>query len=55
MWLYVDGLLMTRSNEKFVSYLKEDMKKEFEMTDIGISTYFLEIEFMRTSKGIIIH
>lgn len=31
------------------------MKKEFEMTGMGISTYFLEIEFMRTSKGIMMH
>jgi len=53
--LYVDDLLITRSNEKLIHEFKKDMKKEFEMTDLGLLTYFLGIQFMRTSRQIIMH
>ena len=36
--VYVDDLLMTRDNESYISSIKKDLKKIFEMIDMGIST-----------------
>ena len=44
MSLYVDDLLVTGSNVKLVEEFKEDMRKAFEMTNLGIMTYFLGME-----------
>ncbi|GAU31071.1 hypothetical protein TSUD_322080 [Trifolium subterraneum] len=53
MCLYVDDLLITGSNDKYISEFKSDLKREFEMTDLGHMTYFLGIEFLRTDQGIL--
>ncbi|CAJ2633078.1 unnamed protein product [Trifolium pratense] len=53
--LYVDDLLITGSNESYISELKGDLKEEFEMTDLGLMTYFLGIEFLRNEQGILMH
>ncbi|GAU26253.1 hypothetical protein TSUD_224440 [Trifolium subterraneum] len=53
--LYVDDLLITGSNEAHIREFKVDMMREFEMTDLGHISYFLGIEFQRTSKGLILH
>ncbi|GAU49301.1 hypothetical protein TSUD_367130 [Trifolium subterraneum] len=55
MCLYVDDLLITGSNDNYISEFKSDLKKEFEMTDLGHMTYFLGIEFLRTGQGILMH
>ncbi|GAU45883.1 hypothetical protein TSUD_401080, partial [Trifolium subterraneum] len=55
MCLYVDDLLITCSNDKYISEFKSDLKREFEMTDLGYMTYFLGIEFHRTDQGILMH
>jgi hypothetical protein len=34
---------------------KSVMKSEFEMTDLGKLVYFLDMEILRTSKGLILH
>ncbi|GAU40628.1 hypothetical protein TSUD_190050 [Trifolium subterraneum] len=52
MCLYVDDLLITGSND---SEFKSDLKREFEMTDLGHMTYFLGIDFLRTDQGILMH
>ena len=38
-----------------VGRFKELMKNKFEMTDLGILTYFLGLEFLYTDKGILMH
>ncbi|XP_045810820.1 uncharacterized mitochondrial protein AtMg00810-like [Trifolium pratense] len=53
--LYVDDLLITGSNESYISEFKGDLKEEFEMTDLGLMTYFLGIEFLRNEQGILMH
>ncbi|GAU15418.1 hypothetical protein TSUD_44550 [Trifolium subterraneum] len=53
--LYVDDLLITGSNEAHIREFKVDMMREFEMTDLGHISYFLGIEFQRTSEGLILH
>ncbi|CAJ2677087.1 unnamed protein product [Trifolium pratense] len=53
--LYVDDLLITGSNESYIREFKGDLKEEFEMTDLGLMTYFLGIEFLRNEQGILMH
>ncbi|GAU30980.1 hypothetical protein TSUD_104940 [Trifolium subterraneum] len=53
--LYVDDLLITGSDEAHIREFKVDMMREFEMTDLGHISYFLGIEFQRTSEGLILH
>lgn len=53
--LYVDDLLVTGNNSKDIDEFKKKMMAEFQMTDLGILTYFLGMEFKATSKGIILH
>ena len=45
MCLYVDDLLITGSNQIHIEKFKSSLKLEFEMTDLGILSYFLGIEF----------
>ena len=53
--LYVDDLVITGSNTREIKNLKTQLGSEFEMTDLGELSYFLGIEFMKTSRGIIMH
>ena len=38
--LYVDDLLITGSDVKLVEQVKKQLSQEFEMTDLGLLTYF---------------
>lgn len=42
--LYVDDLVLTRDDDFLIVNFKEDMKREFEMTNLGLLRYFLGIE-----------
>ena len=53
--LYVDDLLITGSSLTVIESLKQGLKSEFEMIDLGILSYFLGIEFAYTEKGIFMH
>lgn len=53
--LYVDDLLITGSSLSGIEKLKQDLKKEFEMTDLGLLSYFLGLEFLQTAKGMFMH
>ena len=39
--LYVDDLFVTGSNTSLVEKLKKEMMEEFEMTNLGLMTFFL--------------
>jgi hypothetical protein len=52
--LFVDDLLVTGNSEAKVAEFKENMMSEFDMTDLGELSYFLGIEFMRTSAGMVL-
>ena len=41
--LYVDGFTITH-DEKLIRSCKEDLVREFEMKDMGLMHYFLELE-----------
>ncbi|KAG8480134.1 hypothetical protein CXB51_024924 [Gossypium anomalum] len=42
--LHVDDLLVTGGDEAVLTYFKTKMRKMFEMTDLGLMTYFLRME-----------
>jgi hypothetical protein len=50
--LYVDDLIYTGNLS--IDMFKSAMKKEFEMTDLGLMNYFLGIEVTQNDKGIFI-
>ena len=52
--VYVDDLLVTGSNEKLVDEFKAEMFKAFEMTDLGLLTYFLGMEVKQGHDGVFI-
>ena len=52
--VYVDDLLVTGSNEKLVKEFKAEMLKVFEMTDLGLMSYFLGIEVKQDHDGVFI-
>ncbi|KAK4345238.1 hypothetical protein RND71_035414 [Anisodus tanguticus] len=52
--LYVDDLIFTGSNQSMFNEFKEVMTKEFEMTDMGLMTYYLGIEVKQQKDGIFI-
>ncbi|GAU11617.1 hypothetical protein TSUD_346090 [Trifolium subterraneum] len=43
------------NDEAHIREFKVDMMREFEMTNLGHISYFLGIEFQRTSEGLILH
>jgi transposase InsO family protein len=52
--LYVDDLLVTGNNAKMMNQFKLEMKAAFEMTDLGLMSYFLGIEIKQDVGGIFI-
>ena len=42
--VYVDDLLVTGNNQELINEFKSEMFKQFEMTDLGLLTYFLGLE-----------
>jgi hypothetical protein len=49
--LYVDDLIFTGNNPSMFEYFKKAMTQEFEMTDIGLMSYYLAIEVKQMEKG----
>ncbi|KAL1204544.1 Retrovirus-related Pol polyprotein from transposon RE2 [Cardamine amara subsp. amara] len=50
--LYVDDLVITGNSSQLIKKFKEDMKMEFEMTDLGLLNYFLGMEIIQDDQGI---
>uniref|UniRef100_A0A1J3G9F4 Copia protein n=1 Tax=Noccaea caerulescens TaxID=107243 RepID=A0A1J3G9F4_NOCCA len=50
--LYVDDIIVTGSNMEKIETFKEEMKSEFEMTDLGELSYFLGMEVKQNEEGI---
>ncbi|XP_025980644.1 uncharacterized mitochondrial protein AtMg00810-like [Glycine max] len=53
--VYVDDLLVTRSDEKLIKEFKVEMLKAFEMKNLGLMSFFLGIEVKQDHGGILIH
>ena len=41
---YVDDLMITRNNNKYISSIKKELQKVFDLTDLGLLHYYLGIE-----------
>lgn len=52
--LYVDDLIFTGNSQRMIDEFKKSMTKEFEMTDIGLMSYYLGIEVKQTKDGVFI-
>ena len=50
----MDDLIFTRSNPSMFEEFKKAIIKEFEMTDIGLMSYYLGIEVKQKKDGIFI-
>jgi hypothetical protein len=50
--LYVDDLILTSSDSKLLNHAKTNLKKKFEMTDLGFLHYFLGLQVLKTNEGI---
>lgn len=53
--IYVDDLLITRSNIDMINELKQILHQSFKMKDLGMLKYFLGIEVMRSSEGVVLN
>jgi len=54
MCIYVDDLIFMRSNPSMFEEFMKAMTKEFEMTDIGLMSYYLGIKEKQKEDGIFI-
>ena len=50
--VYVDDLLITGSKAEMIHEFKRNMSSKFEMTDLGLLTYYLGIEVLQHGGGI---
>jgi hypothetical protein len=53
--LYVDDMIVTGSDEMEIEWFKEAMMRKFEMSDLGVLSYFLGIEIVMSTEGVLIH
>lgn len=52
--LYVDDMLVTEDDTRLVEEFKQEMMQAFEMTDLGLVTYFLGIEIKQNENDVFI-
>jgi hypothetical protein len=52
--VYVDDLLITKTNESYIASIKKGLKKDFKMKDLGHLHYYLGIEVIQNPKYIFI-
>ncbi|KAJ0491190.1 putative RNA-directed DNA polymerase [Helianthus annuus] len=52
--VYVDDMIVTGSSEKDIAAFKQKMKTIFDMSDLGMLSYYLGIEVDQTHDGIIV-
>ncbi|XP_026445445.1 uncharacterized protein LOC113346062 [Papaver somniferum] len=51
---YIDDLIFTGNNPTMFEEFKKTMTREFEMTDIGLMSYYLGLEVKQQENGIFI-
>ena len=52
--VYLDDLLITGNNDDYVLFIKRELQKLFDMTDLGLLHYYLGIEVDQKPKYIFI-
>lgn len=50
--VYVDDLIITGANLTEVDEFKREMNQQFEMSDLGLLSYYLGIEVSQSCSGI---
>ncbi|GJZ48588.1 ribonuclease H-like domain-containing protein [Tanacetum coccineum] len=50
--VYVDDIVITKSDVKQIEYFKEHLKSKFQIKDLGLLKYFLGIEALRNDNGV---
>jgi hypothetical protein len=50
--LYVDDLILTGSDSKLLNHVKTNLKKKFEMIDLGFLQSFLGLQVLQNNEGI---
>jgi hypothetical protein len=53
--LYVDDLLVTGNDTRLIEEFKQEMMQAFEMTDLGLMTFFLGIEIKHNENDVFIY
>ena len=52
--MYVDDIVITRSDFKGILFLKSFLNNQFHTKDLGMLKYFLGVEVMRSKQGILL-
>ncbi|XP_073113532.1 uncharacterized protein [Elaeis guineensis] len=52
--LYVDDLIFTGDSQEMIDSFREAMIRDFEMTDMGLMSYFLSLEEIQSEKDIFV-
>lgn len=52
--LYVDDLYLTGDDTQYIERIRTAIQQEFEMTDLGLLSYSLGLEFLFLSEGILV-
>jgi hypothetical protein len=55
VYVYVDELLITGSYKALIEEFKAEMLNVFEMTDLGLMSYFFGMEVKQSNGGIFIY
>lgn len=50
--VYVDDIVIMGASEKEVRWFKEEMKKQFKMSDLGLLSFYLGVEVQQSSDAI---
>jgi len=53
--VYVDDLLITGSNTQLITEVKKSLHRQFKLKDLGELKFFLGIEVLRSSEGVILN
>ena len=54
MCLYIDGLIYVSNNKAMLNDFKKSIMNEFDMTNLGLTHYFLGIEVLQYAIGVFI-
>ncbi|XP_035844040.1 uncharacterized mitochondrial protein AtMg00810-like [Helianthus annuus] len=55
MDVYVDDIIITGNNEKFISTFTSRLNKEFKIKDLGLLNFFLGLEVTHTKTGLFLN
>lgn len=53
--VYVDDILLTRTDSTFITHVKDFLHSSFTIKDLGLTKYYLLLELHRTTKGLYLY